>query len=158
MQPKRFTPDQARLKIQAYCAYQERSHREVREKLYSYGLFKDDVDQLTVELLDQNFLNEERFARAYVSGKFRIKKWGRRKIELHLKEKGVSAYCIKQGFKEIDPEEYSKTMMELIAYKLRTVAAKNDFERHAKTAAYIVGRGFESELVWEQIHQLRVKN
>lgn len=145
---KKYTPDQARLKIQSYCAYQERSHREVREKLYSFGLYKDEVDQLTVELLDQNFLNEERFAQAYVSGKFRIKRWGRRKIELHLKEKGVSAYCIKQGFKEIDHEEYLKTINELVEYKMRNVTARNDFERKAKTANYLVGRGFESELVW----------
>ena len=148
MERKRLTPDQARIKIQSYCAYQERSHREVRDKLYSFGLFKDDVDQLTVELLDQNFLNEERFAQAYVSGKFRIKKWGKKKIELHLKEKGVSAYCIKQGFKEIDEQEYLKTIDELVDYKMRTVKANNDFERKAKTANYLVGRGFESELVW----------
>lgn len=151
MERKRLTPDQARLKIQSYCAYQERSHREVRDKLYSYGLFKDEVDQLTVELLDQNFLNEERFAQAYVSGKFRIKKWGKRKIELHLKEKGVSSYCIKQGFKEIDEQEYLKTVRELIDYKFRNVKAKNEYERKAKTAAYLVSRGFESELVWEAL-------
>ncbi len=151
MQSKRLTPDQARIKIQSYCAYQERSHREVRDKLYSFGLYKDDVDQLTVELLDQNFLNEERFAQAYVSGKFRIKRWGRKKIELHLKEKGVSAYCIKQGFKEIDADEYLKVLSELADYKMKSVTAKNDFERKAKTANYLVGRGFESELVWSTL-------
>lgn len=148
MESKRLGLEQARNKIQSFCAYQERSHKEVREKLYGYGLFKNEVDQITVELLDQNFLNEERFAQAFVSGKFRIKKWGRRKIEMHLKEKGVSAYCIKIGFKEINTDDYYKTLTELANAKMASVAAKNTFEKKAKTANFLVSRGFESDLIW----------
>ncbi len=153
MQAKRLGIDQARLKIQSYCAYQERSHKEVREKLYSFGLYKDEVDQLTVELLDQNFLNEERFAQAFVGGKFRIKKWGKRKIELHLKEKGISAYCIKMGMKEIDADEYLKTLADLANAKMASVVAKNTFEKKAKTASFLMSRGFETDLIWQVLKE-----
>lgn len=146
---KRLTLDQARVKIQSYCAYQERSHKEVREKLYRFGLYKDDVDQLCTELIQDNFLNEERFAQAFASGKFRIKKWGWRKIEMHLKDKGVSAYCLKQARKEIPAEEYLQVLTELAESKARMVTAKSPYELKAKVAAFLSGRGFETDLIWQ---------
>ena len=146
---KRLSIDQARLKIQSYCAYQERSHKEVRDKLYGFGLYKDDVDLLCTELIQENFLNEERFAQAYAGGKFRIKKWGWKKIELHLKEKGVSAYCLKQAKKEIDAQEYLKAIEELAMAKTKTVTGKTPFEIKAKVANFLAGRGFETDLIWQ---------
>jgi len=148
MNPKRLTPDQARLKIQSFCAYQERSHKEVRDKLYSFGLFKDEVDQLCTELIRDNYLNEERFAQAFASGKFRIKKWGWLKIEMQLKQKGISGHCLKQARKEIQDEEYFQVLTELAKAKGKLVKANNLFEKKAKVAAFLAGRGFEAELIW----------
>ena len=92
----------ARDKIQAYCAYQERCHLEVEKKLKSWGLIPDAVDMIVVQLMQQNFLNEERFARSFARGKFRIKKWGRIKIKLELKKKSIYAKCIEYAMEEID--------------------------------------------------------
>ena len=146
---KRLSIDQARLKIQSYCAYQERSHKEVRDKLYSFGLFKDEVDELCTELIRDNFLNEERFAQAFATGKFRMKKWGWKKIEMHLKQKGISGFCLKQARKEIQDEEYLQVLTELADAKGRMVKAINPFEKKAKVAAFLSGRGFETELIWQ---------
>ena len=92
-------------KLKKYCAYQERSHKEVVDKLYKLGLYKNEVDQVLIALIQDDFLNEERFAQAFVSGKFRIKRWGRVKIKSHLKQKHISDYCIKKGMQEIDETE-----------------------------------------------------
>src|SRR5688572_5536586 len=100
---------EAKQKIEAFCAYQERCDFEVRQKLFSWGLFQEDVDALISDLITHNFLNEQRFAEAYVSGKFRIKKWGRVKIRQQLKLRKISEYSIKKGMQVIDDEEYIKT-------------------------------------------------
>ena len=149
----KLTPGIAKQKIESWCAYQERSHYEVREKLYSYGLYSSDVEQIITSLITDNFLNEERFALAYVSGKFKIKKWGRVKIKQGLKFKRVSEYCIKKGINSIDPDEYEKTIHELIEKKSRSVKEKNEFKRKSKIAQYIISRGFESDLVWNALKE-----
>lgn len=150
----KLTPGQALLKIQAYCAYQERCHAEVREKLYSYGLYRDDADRIIADLISDNYLNEERFACAYVSGKFRIKRWGRNKILLGLKAKKISDYCIRKGMKEIDPDEYDKVLHTLVEKKLTENKSLHPALRQRKTALYVIGRGYESDLVWDAIKQL----
>ena len=99
-------PHQGYLKARGYCAYQERSQQEVRSKLYEWGLWKEVVEEVIVKLINDNFLNEERFALAYAGGKFRIKKWGKIKIQQGLKLKGVSEYCIKKAFASIDYDDY----------------------------------------------------
>ena len=149
----KLTPGIAKQKIESWCAYQERSHFEVREKLYSYGLYSSEVEQIIASLITDNFLNEERFALAYVSGKFRIKKWGRVKIKQGLKQKRVSEYCIKKGINSIDPDEYEKTLYDLIEKKAASVKEKNEFKRKSKIALYAISRGFESDLVWEALKE-----
>lgn len=149
---KRLSIDQARLKIQAYCAYQERSHKEVREKLYGYGLYKSDVDVLLSELIQENFLNEERFAQAFATGKFNIKKWGWCKIEIHLKQKGVSTYCIQSAKKVIDDRDYLRVLQTLAEKKMAAISAQNKVARQAKVANFLLGRGFEAELVWQVLN------
>src|SRR5688500_923655 len=99
---KILTAQQAKERIQQYCAYQERSHLEVRNKLYSFGLYRGDVDEILAGLITDGFLNEERFAKAFAGGKFRMKKWGRIKITHALESKGVSSNCIRIGLREID--------------------------------------------------------
>ncbi|HRD43896.1 MAG TPA: RecX family transcriptional regulator, partial [Ferruginibacter sp.] len=97
-------------KIKHYCAYQERSHKEVKEKLYGFGLYKAEVELLLTQLIEENYLNEERFATAFAGGKFRMKQWGRQKIKYELKQKQVSDYCIKKALAAIDGEQYEKIL------------------------------------------------
>ncbi len=105
MLPQRVTPQQALPKIKQFCAYQERCHSEVKDKLYGYGLSKNDVEELLSKLVEDNFLNEERFAIAFAGGKFRIKQWGRIKIRYELRQKQVSDYCVKKALASIDDDD-----------------------------------------------------
>ena len=105
----KLTPAQALPKIQKYCAYQERSHKEVRNKLFEYNLWPTEVEEMISRLISDNFLNEERFAKAYAGGKFRMKKWGKLKIINELNRLGLTERCINKGLKEIDSSDYHKT-------------------------------------------------
>src|SRR5687768_3557025 len=145
--PRLTDPKKALQKAQAYCAYQERCQQEVRDKLYEWGLWKDAVEDTIVRLIGDNFLNEERFAKAYAGGKFRIKKWGRVKIKLELKKRKISEYCIRQAMKEIDEADYRKTLKKILT-EAGKKAGKSKNARY-KVAQYAVSRGYENELVWE---------
>lgn len=148
---KNYSIQQAREKIRAFCAYRERSQYEVRNKLYEYGLYTDAVNEEISNLIQENFLNEERFARAFVRGKFSIKKWGRAKIKQALYPHQLSDYILKKAFSEIDEEDYLATLRQIIEKKSREVKLKNEFQRNGKIAQYAISRGFEPELVWEVI-------
>ena len=148
-QKKFIDPHQALLKAQKYCAYQERSQQEVRDKLYSLGLHKRDVEATLAELITSGFLKEERFAIAFAGGKFRIKKWGRTKIEAALKQKKVSSPVIRMALKAIDERDYSKALSNLIEQRSKKISEPNPFKRKNKLAQYAISRGFESELVWQ---------
>src|SRR4051812_49143253 len=157
-QPKKkkiYNPATAFLKISHYCAYQERSHKEVRNKLYEYGLHKNDVEEAISKLITDGFLNEERFAKAYAGGKFRIKKWGRIKIKLELKKRKISDYCIKQGMKEIPEDAYLETLKQLIEKKSKDIKGGKEHIRHFKIANYIASRGFENDLIWEVLKEFK---
>lgn len=151
---KRLPPTEAWAKIQHYCAYQERSHREVKEKLYSYGLFKNEVEELLTRCITEGFLNEERFAKAFAGGKFRMKKWGRLKIERELQQRGLSSTCIARGLKEVDPRDYTQTLRALLAQKLKTTPATNSYARKNRVARFAIGKGYEPELVWSLLNEL----
>ena len=145
-----YTPLQALPKIQHFCAYQERCHAEVIDKLYSFGLNKKDIDQIVAQLIEDNYLNEERFARSFVNDKFRFNKWGRKKIEYQLKAKKVSAYNIKSGMKAIDEDDYLKLLEKEANNKLESLhKEKNVRTKNAKVFQYLLGRGFESNLISE---------
>ena len=146
-----YTRSEAKLKAASYCAYQERSQEEVRSKLYDLGLYSDDVEDLISELITENFINEERFAKAYVGGKFRIKKWGRRKIALGLKQHNLSRYCVQKGMEEIDTEEYFEVLTKHILKKMDASTETDLFKKRNKIANFAIAKGFESELVWEVI-------
>ena len=145
---KPIDPQQAFLKAQKYCAYQERSQQEVRDKLYGYGLHKKDVEQLIAELIDSGYLKEERFALAFTGGKFRAKSWGRIKIKQALQQKKVSDVLIRQALKSIDDRAYRVTLQKLIDAKSKIVVEKNPLKKNYKVAQYAISRGFEPELVW----------
>lgn len=150
--PPAYTPQLALAKIQNWCAYQERCQQEVRDKLYSYGLKLAEVENIIAQLISDNFLNEERFARAYAGGKFRIKKWGRIKIRMALKGKRVSDYCIRKGLAEIDEREYRKTLEKLLSEKARTLSEKNHIRRKFKLLQYASAKGYEQELIMDVLN------
>jgi regulatory protein len=150
---KKLTPTQALLKAQQSCAYQERCQQEMRDKLYEWGLYSTDVESIIAELITTNFLNEERFAKTYAGGKFRIKKWGRIKIKIELKKRKISEYCIRQAMKEISEKEYSTTLKQLIEKKSKEIKDKKPEVRKYKIAQYIISRGFEGDLVWDVLRE-----
>jgi regulatory protein len=152
------TKEQAFQKLKHYCGYQERCHAEVKEKLYSFGLWKKDVESLISQLIEENYLNEERFAQLFAGGKFRIKQWGRVKIKHELKQKNISEYCIKKGLKEIDENEYKKTIQKLTAAKWKTLKGeKNIFIKKKKAMNYLLQKGYETDLANEAIASLQEK-
>ena len=140
-------------KLKKYCAYQERSHQEVVDKLYKLGLYKSQVDEILLELIQDDFLNEERFAEAFVSGKFRIKRWGRVKIKSHLKQKNISDYCIKKGMEVIDEAEYLETLNYWVERKTREIKEADTFKKKGKIASFLIQKGFESFLIWEVLNE-----
>ena len=145
---KYYSNEEALQKAKQYCAYQERCHSEVKEKLYGFGLYKKDVDELLSELISENYLNEERFAILFAGGKFRIKQWGKVKIKYALKQKQVSDYSIKKALAAIDETDYKRTAQKLFDLKLKILKAeKNIFTRKRKLQDYLMQKGFESDLV-----------
>lgn len=144
---KQLTPEQALQKLKHYCAYQERCHSEVKEKLYTLGVWKKDHDAIISTLIEENYLNEERFAMAFAGGKWRVKHWGRIRIRYELKQKQVSEYCIKKALRQIDEEEYLRVMNEIAAAKYASLKNEQYLVRKKKTMDYLQHRGFEQALI-----------
>jgi len=151
---KSYTKKEALIKAAAYCAYQERNEQEVRTKLYSYGLEPDEVDELIIQLSSEKLLDEERYTKAYVRGKYTLKRWGRRKILQGLKASRISDYCIKQGLKEIDPEVYEENLRYLLEKKNRNEKEKNPMLRNQKLSYYLMSKGYENDLIQDAIKGL----
>jgi regulatory protein len=147
-----YTVTQGLIKAQKYCAYQERCQQEVRNKIFDWGLHENEVEFIIAELISDNFLNEERYAKAFAGGKFRIKKWGRAKIKIELKKRKISEYCIKLAMKEINDEAYIETLKILIRKKAKEIKTKNKLANNYKLAQYAISRGFEADLVWDEIN------
>ena len=146
-----FTVEEIKRKMEHYCVYQDRCHKEIEAKLREYRLIPEAREHILLHLLEHNFLNEERFSRSFARGKFRIKKWGKERIVRELKFRDISAYNIKSALKEIDEEEYIKTLYELVDKKNASVKETNKFKRKKKIADYLLYRGFESNLVYEAL-------
>lgn len=148
MWQKNIGVEKAFQKIKHFCAYQERNHREVKEKLYSFGLYKDEVELLLSQLIETDYLNEERYAIAFAGGKFRVKNWGRVKIRYALQQQKVSDYCIRRALQEIDTVDYLKTLQHLYdAKKLSLENEPDDYIQQKKTSAYLLQKGYEYELI-----------
>jgi regulatory protein len=154
---KKQTPEQAFQKIRHFCAYQERTHLEVKEKLYGFGLRQSDVESLISRLIEENFLNEERFAIAFAGGRFRIKKWGRVKIRYELRLKRVSAYNIENALGSIAADDYYRTLEKLARTKLESMKKLTDTEsvKMAKVNTYLLQKGFEPVLIKQVMRDLR---
>ncbi|HEU5291185.1 MAG TPA: RecX family transcriptional regulator [Cyclobacteriaceae bacterium] len=151
---KKLTLDQARQKALRYCAYQERSHEEVKTKLFSLGLQSPVVDELLAYLITEGFLNEERFAKVFTGGKFRIKKWGRIKITKALEGKGLSKNCIRIGLAEIEEVDYHESLEKLLKSKISSLDEPNVFIARNKASKHAIQYGYEPELVWEKLRDL----
>jgi regulatory protein len=145
---KRITDEKTALaKAEHFCAYQERSQQEVRNKLYELGMYPTGVENVISELITGNFLNEERFARAFVQGKFNLKGWGRVKIKQGLKLKQVPDKMINKALQGIDGDEYSKTLHKILVKKQAQLTEKDPYKRRYKLQQYAMSRGFESDLI-----------
>lgn len=153
-QKKHYTVDEATKKLEGFCAYQERSHKEVVEKLRGMHMIPEAIDHIIAHLIQENYLNEERFAKSYARGKFNIKKWGKKRIVLELKQRQISTYNIKSALAEIDEGEYLATLDELAKKRLGQIKEINSQKRKKKLADYLFYRGWETHLVYEKINEL----
>ena len=155
MGPLNIGVEKATQKAKQFCAYQERNHDEVRQKLYTFGLYQDQVNAVLSQLIDENYLNEERYAIAFAGGRFRIKDWGRIKIKYELKKHQVSEYCIKQALLNISEEEYQQKLEKLATIKLKSLKGeKNEFIKKKKLQSYLMQKGYESYLINECLQKM----
>lgn len=136
------------IKLASFCAYQERTLKEVRQKLREWEVIDEDAEPVISELIAQNYLNEERFARAFAGGKFRVKKWGRLKIRQEMKLKGLSNELIQKGLTEIDGDAYEEVLRDLLEKKVRSLRGESLAVKQ-KTVRFALSRGFESDIVWD---------
>jgi regulatory protein len=151
---KSYTVDEALLKLQHYCSYQERCHQEVRKKLVTMRMIPEAIDSIIVSLIRHDFLNESRFARTFVLGKFRIKKWGKYRLTLELKKKDISKFTIKEALFNIKEAEYIETFNDLAAKKAQFLKDGNLLKRKKKLADYLLYRGWESHMVYDKVNEL----
>lgn len=151
---KSYTVKEATIKLMQFCAYRDRSHKEVEEKLKELRMIPVACEQIIMKLMLEGFLNEERFARSFVRGKFRIKKWGRNKIKQELKIREISAPIIKLAFTEIEDEIYISTLQELAEKKLNLINEVNPIKRKKKLIAYLLQKGYEPQLIYDVSNNL----
>ena len=148
--PIKITDEKVALaKAEHYCVYQERSQQEVRDKLYEWGLYTNAVENVITQLIEGNFLNEERFANAYTQGKFNQKNWGKNKIKQGLKFKKVSDPLIKKALKSINEDDYLRTLQQVLQKKASLLSEKDTFKRRYKLQQYALSRGYENDIISE---------
>ncbi len=145
---------EAKLKAAAYCAYQERSPYEIKNKLDRLGLSNTQITEVLQFLEEENFLNTERFASAFARGKFRLKRWGKRKIQFQLRQKGIPEDTIDAALSGIEADDYENLIRDLTLKKLKDYHKKETLQRNQSVARYLIGKGFEAELVWKWINIL----
>ncbi|SFS47085.1 regulatory protein RecX [Lutibacter maritimus] len=151
---KLYTVDEAIKLLENYCAYQERCHKEVEQKLYDLKLIPEAKEKIILHLLQFNYLNEERYAKAFVRGKFSIKKWGKQRIINELKFRNISTYNINTALKEIDENDYFQCLEKLAQKKLPLIKESNKFKKSSKLANYLISKGYESELVFKVVKSI----
>lgn len=151
---KSYTVEEALQKAMQFCAYRERSQKEVEDKLDQLRMIPEAKEKIIITLMQEKFLNEERFARSFVRGKFRIKKWGRVKITQELKKREISAPIIRLGLSEIQEAEYRTTLYEIAEKKHEKITESNSFKKKKKLADHLLRKGYESGLVFECVNEL----
>ena len=150
---KPLTPDQVLDKMAKYCAYQERCVKDVKDKLKTFDIPQESKDEILDYLLDNRFVNDERFARSFVRGKLNQSGWGVNKIRFHLMQKGITKETIDEALGQTDEEVYKQKLIDILKAKSKTVKAETDFERKRKLAAFAMQKGFEGSLVWEVLKE-----
>lgn len=151
---KLYNLKEAYLRASSYCAYQERTQDEVRERLREWHIRGEDAELVIVRLIEENFLNEERFAKAFAGGKYRMKQWGRLKIRQELRARGLSDFCIKQALKEIEENEYRQTLRRVLEKKNETLKDEELMIRKQKLVRYALGKGYENDLIWSAVEDM----
>jgi regulatory protein len=151
---KSYTIKEATLKLMQYCAYRDRSQKEVEDKLLEMRMIPAAREEIIIKLMQEDFLNEERFARSFVRGKFRIKKWGRYKIQQELKARDISSPIIKLAMTEIEESVYTNTLYKLAEKKLNLLSKEDKFKLKKKLSDYLIRKGYESPLVYEVTEDL----
>jgi len=154
IRPKTYSVDEALSVMQNFCNFQERCHKSVRDKLYKMQMIPEVIDHIIGQLIKDNYLNEERFAKSFARGKFRIKYWGKNRIVRELKLREISKYNIESALKEIDDEVYYKMLDDLAKKRLNQIKESNIYKKRKKLADYLLYRGWESHLVYEKVTQL----
>ena len=154
MKIKIYDLKEVKSRIRFYCSKEDRCHQQVMDKLLDYGISIGVSEEILLELVQEKYVDEERYARSFCSGKFKIKKWGRRKIIFELKKKRVSEVCIQKGMEEIDEAVYLYTLQQLLEKKNDLMKETNQFIRKKKMVDYLVRKGYETDLVWEAVHKL----
>ena len=154
MQKNSYTYQEAQVRLERYCAYQERCHKEVREKLITMQMIPQVIDNIICHLIDEGYLNEERFATSFARGKFKIKKWGRVRIEMVLKKKEISSYNIKKALEELDEMDYLNTFESLAQKGCALIKETNPYKKRTKLIQYLLYRGWESHLVYDKVKEL----
>ena len=153
---KPLTPDQVLDKMAKYCAYQERCVKDVRDKLKTFDIPQTEKDRILDYLLDNRFVNDERFAKSFVRGKVNQSGWGLNKIRFHLIQKGIAKETIDEALEQTDEDVYRQRLIDILTTKSKTIKADSDFERKRKLAAYAMQKGFEGDLVWEVLKDLAI--
>jgi len=149
--------EQALQKARHYCAYQERCHSEVKEKLYGFGLRRQEVEEALSRLIEENYLNEERFAIQFAGGRFRMKQWGRIRIRYELKQKQVGDYCIKKALASIPEEDYARTLSRLAESKWSDLEKEEPYVRRQKLQTYLIQKGYEMDSIQNALTEIKEK-
>lgn len=152
---KHWSNEEAIEKLSTFCAYQERCQWEVRRKLYEKGIKGQAAEELLAEMIQAEFINEERYSRAFARGKFRLKKWGRNRIQRELKMKEISPRCIQYGLSEIDPVEYYDVLFDYASKKWGQIIEKDGYKKQYKLTLFLMSKGFESDLIKDVIEEIR---
>ena len=154
MTKKSFTVDEIKRKLENYCVYQDRCHKEVEQKMREYFLIPEAKEMILLSLMKDNFLNEERFAKSFARGKFRIKNWGKQRIIRELKFKDISAYNIKTALKEIDETDYISTIYSITENRNAVISENNIYKRKQKLIGFLLRKGFENELIYKVVNEV----
>jgi regulatory protein len=151
---KYFTVDEIKRKLEHYCAYQDRCHKEVEQKMWEFNLIPEAKELILLSLMKDDFLNEERFSKSYARGKFRIKNWGKQLIVRELKFRDISAYNIKTALKEIDETEYLKTLYSITENRNEVISEPNVYKRKKKLIDFLMRKGFENDLIFKTVNEI----
>ena len=155
---KYFSIEEIKRKLERYCVYQDRCHKEIETKLREFVLIEEAKNQIILHLMEHNFLNEERFSKSFARGKFKIKRWGKQRIIRELKFRDITAYNINTALKEIDEETYLNTITEIAEKRNRLIKESDIYKRKKKLSDFLMRKGYEFELIYSTVTEVIKKS